>query len=268
MQPKILTPDGDCLIYEYTRMKSPEHLHAMVEIIAPSEGTLQVMLDGSRLDVMPGQVVVIFPGTPHRYPSGEACRGIAILFLPELLSGQGWDFTTLRPASPILELSKLDADVGYCLKRLGEMAASKTNIELASAYLSLLFLRILPALRPEECSVPTMGDLLYRAMQYISQNIAAPLSIRGVAHELGVNTYYLSRILNRKLHMNFREYLNALRIERAKKLLRATSRSIEDIAAACGFSNLRTFDRVFSEACAVTPRDFRKASKVTAEEKK
>ena len=38
-----------------------------------------------------------------------------------------------------------------------------------------------------------------------------------------------------------------------------TSRPIEEIAAACGFANLRTFDRVFVERCGCTPRDFRKS---------
>ena len=59
--------------------------------------------------------------------------------------------------------------------------------------------------------------------------------------------------------MGFRAYLNALRIDRARRYLRMTSRPIEEIAAACGFANLRTFDRVFVERCGCTPRDFRKS---------
>ena len=54
-------------------------------------------------------------------------------------------------------------------------------------------------------------------------------------------------------------YLNALRIDRARRYLRVTSWPIEEIAVACGFANLRTFDRVFAERCGCTPRDFRKA---------
>lgn len=261
MRPKILTPDGDCLIYEYTRLKSPEHLHASIEMVMPRKGTAHVILDERELAIHPGEMLVIFPGTPHSYPESEVCRGMILMFSPEILSRQELDFSSLRPESPVIRLDEQDRDVEYCLQRLAELAVPCTiNVELASAYLSLLFLRILPSLQPKESTAPAVGDLLYRAMQYISQNVSAPLSIRGTARALGVNTYYLSHVLNQRLHMSFRAYLNALRIERARRLLRATSRPIEDIAAACGFSTLRTFDRVFAEICDSTPRDFRKAT--------
>ena len=71
---------------------------------------------------------------------------------------------------------------------------------------------------------------------------------------------------NERLHMGFRAYLNALRIDRARRYLRVTSRPIEEIAAACGFANLRTFDRVFFERCGCTPRDFRKAAAALGQE--
>ena len=58
----------------------------------------------------------------------------------------------------------------------------------------------------------TIRDLLYAAMQYMSQNLTQPLSLRGTAHALGVNTYYLSHVLNERLEMGFRAYLNALSI--------------------------------------------------------
>ena len=127
---------------------------------------------------------------------------------------------------------------------------------LARAYLSLIFLRLLPVLKPESDTVT--GDLIYRAMQYIAQNLARPLDLRAAAHALGVNTSYLSHVLNEKLHMGFRSYLNALRIDRARRMLRATNLPVEEISVACGFTNLRTFDRVFIERCEITPRDYRK----------
>ena len=85
-----------------------------------------------------------------------------------------------------------------------------------------------------------------------------PLSVRATARALGVNNSYLSHVLNEKLHMSFRAYLNALRIERARRLLRVTVRPIEEIGVACGFANLRTFDRVFAEQCGCTPREYRR----------
>ena len=218
-------------------------------------------IGGQEYSFTVGEMLVIFPGMQHSYIRSENCRGVALTFSQEMLASLERDFSALQPEFPILRIDDLDRDVPYCLDRLKEMQAqSMMNEELAEAYLSLMFLRLLPQLQPREPVLAVTGDLLYQAMQYISQNMSQPLNIRSTARALGVNTYYLSRVLNERLHMGFRGYLNTLRIERARRLLRATSRPIEEIGVACGFINLRTFDRVFAERCGCTPRDFRRAA--------
>lgn len=261
MQPTIQHLDGDCQIYLYGSLSTLEHLHTSFEVAVPRRGTIRVRLDGRERAVRPGEIVVIFPGVSHCYSPTEGGEGMILIFSDRMVAGSEGEWGELQPTEPVVELDGQDRDVAHCLDRLNEMAVSGAMDEaLAGAYLSLMFLRLMPALRPERPVLPVTKDLLYRAMQYISQNLAAPLSLRGTAHALGVNTYYLSHVLNERLHMGFRAYLNALRIDRARRYLRVTSWSIEEIAAACGFLNLRTFDRVFADRCSCTPRDFRKAA--------
>lgn len=260
MQHTVLHITEDCAIYPYNRLSTLHHLHASFEILWPRRGEVRVLLDDGERIVRPGEILVLFPGIPHSYLHGEGCSGTIFMFSNKLLFSPEEDWSDFQPVQPIIRLEAVDSDVTHCLERLSCLAANgQVGEAVARAYLSLIFVWLLPILRPEKPAQPMPKDLLYTAMQFMSQNLAQPLSLRSTAHALSVNTSYLSHLLNEKLHMGFREYLNALRIDRARRYLRVTSWSIEEISAACGFTNLRTFDRVFSERCGCTPRDFRKA---------
>ena len=209
--------------------------------------------------VHPGEMLVVFPGVPHACETNGAAEGVMLSFYQEHLSEMGDSLGALQPAVPVINIAQMDPDVQHCLKRLSEMAESGNVDELlAQAYLTLMFIHLTKALQLEQSDPAAAKELLYRAMQYISQNLASPLNLKGTAHALGVNSYYLSHVLNERIHMGFRAYLNTLRMERARRYLRLTSWSVEEVCAACGFNNLRTFDRVFAEHCGCSPREFRK----------
>ena len=182
-----------------------------------------------------------------------------LIFSAQMLADFEENWTEMLPSRPIVRMDALTATCATAWSgwtpwppRAGSTAA-RARLPLPDVHLAD------PRARAGGSATQGTRDVLYRAMAYMSQNYKLPLDIRGTARALGVNTYYLSHILNERLHMSFRAYLNALRIDRARRYLRMTSRPIEEIAAACGFANLRTFDRVFFERCGCTPRDFRKS---------
>ena len=251
--------ESRCLIYNYSRLSRYEHLHSRFEMVSPVSGRILARVDGKEYRLEPGDMLVVFPGMTHSYDPSETSEGYMMTFHSEMLGDLEESMMEVQPAEPLIHLSAHDRDVRHCFERLTEMAGGKVNETLAQAYLTLLFLRLTDALALKQTDPAASKELLYRAMQYISQNLSQPLSIRQTAHALGVNSYYLSHVLNERLHMGFRAYLNALRVERARRYLRVTSWSIEEVAGACGFLTLRTFDRVFLELCGCTPRDFRKS---------
>lgn len=260
MQPTIEHVPQDCLIYPYNRLTGLYHLHTSFEVVAPRSGRIRVRLDDREHDVEPGDLLVVFPGVAHAYAQPDDGDGTILIFSPKMLSSLETDWTEMQPARPVVRLDDVHPDVRYCTDRLHAVAVSENpDGTLIRAYLSLIFFWLIPALSPEKTSRLVTKDVLYRAMEYMSQNYQRRLDIRATARALGVNTYYLSHILNQKLRMGFRAYLNALRIDQARRYLRGTSWPIEEISAVCGFANLRTFDRVFFERCGCTPRDFRKS---------
>ena len=85
------------------------------------------------------------------------------------------------------------------------------------------------------------------------------LNIKDVAMEMGTNHNYLSQYLNNHVEMTFQVWLNTLRIEESKILLKdGKKRSIEEIGAMVGFSQIYNFSRWFRTVTGTTPFRYRK----------
>ena len=54
------------------------------------------------------------------------------------------------------------------------------------------------------------------------------------------------------------DYVNQLRVDRARTLLLATDQEVSRVSAECGYENPRTFNREFRRICGCTPREYRK----------
>lgn len=99
---------------------------------------------------------------------------------------------------------------------------------------------------------------LVRAKRYIEENYTDPdLSLNLLAGQCKTTTSYLSRLFKESFGINFVDYLNQYRIEKAKELLLTTDKSVKDIAFTSGFNSQQNFIRVFKKHAGVTPGQFK-----------
>ena len=78
-----------------------------------------------------------------------------------------------------------------------------------------------------------------------------------IAAQMGVSSNYLSTIFRRETQYSINEYLNAVRLNHAKKLLRDTNLKVYEIAEKTGFSDAYYFSSVFKRNIGVTPSEYR-----------
>lgn len=78
-----------------------------------------------------------------------------------------------------------------------------------------------------------------------------------LAQLLGVSRPYLSRVMARRFGRPLSTVLREKQVNEAKRLLQTTDRSMDDVAAACGFGDRSTFYRVFRAMTGSTPRQYR-----------
>ncbi|NMM64084.1 helix-turn-helix transcriptional regulator [Clostridium sp. P21] len=72
-----------------------------------------------------------------------------------------------------------------------------------------------------------------------------------------ISPNYLSTIFNEKNGMSLKDYINKLRIEKAKVYLEETDMKISDISKKIGYSQLSYFGSIFKKMENCTPNGYR-----------
>ncbi len=85
----------------------------------------------------------------------------------------------------------------------------------------------------------------------------ADFSLYKLAEEMKLNANYLSTRFKKECGMGFVRYINQLRIEKAKILLKDMRHRTNEVAAMVGFDNPRYFTRIFKEMTGLIPSEYR-----------
>jgi len=96
-----------------------------------------------------------------------------------------------------------------------------------------------------------------QAVRWIDQHLMESFPMSSVAVAAGLSESGLRRRFHDELGKSPAEYVTQQRIERAKQLLRETSRPVTDIAFSLGFNSSPYFGAVFKRQTGHTPSQFR-----------
>jgi len=99
-----------------------------------------------------------------------------------------------------------------------------------------------------------------KAMAYIHEHYAEPISLNAVARSIGMSKEYLARCFHQETGMTVVTYLNRYRIGQAKAHLDAGEKNLTHIALKVGFSSGPYFSRVFRQEVGMAPSEYRQAS--------
>jgi two-component system response regulator YesN len=98
--------------------------------------------------------------------------------------------------------------------------------------------------------------VLREALHYIDAHYAEPVQLTGVAEVCNVSAGYLSRLFSQHLYLSFNDYLNSVRLERARIALQEGSQSIKEIAYSVGYRDPNYFSRIFKKFIGSSPSEF------------
>ncbi|GGF92055.1 putative HTH-type transcriptional regulator YtdP [Paenibacillus albidus] len=115
-----------------------------------------------------------------------------------------------------------------------------------------------PVLAAIRSTSETRDPVISFVLDYLDKHCGEDINLNLVADKLNLTPGYLSSIFKEKTGINFSEYLNNLRIERAKELLMNLDLLIQDIALQVGYQNVNSFIRMFKRSSGLTPGEYRK----------
>lgn len=123
-------------------------------------------------------------------------------------------------------------------------------------YYKQFFLNICQTIKP--MSIYSSNDTIEKICTYLSRNYANPLNQEFIASLFYINRSYMSTLFKERTGETFIDYLNNIRIEKAKELLESTNKKMYNIARSVGYDNAKYFFRIFKKKTGITPEQYRK----------
>lgn len=103
-----------------------------------------------------------------------------------------------------------------------------------------------------------ISPFIRRVIGYVQRNYAHNIDLKQVALEYKVNSMYLGQLFRKETGETFTSYINHLRIDKAKHLLRTTHLKTNDIASQVGYVNANYFPTIFKKIVGKSPSDYQR----------
>ncbi len=95
-------------------------------------------------------------------------------------------------------------------------------------------------------------------LQYLETNFCdSNLSLDMVAIELGLSKSHLSRLFKEKIRTNYKDYVAALRIQRARRLIKEKRCKVQEVINMVGYHDINSFNRKYRKMVGMSPTDDR-----------
>jgi len=101
------------------------------------------------------------------------------------------------------------------------------------------------------------------AKAYIMQHLTEPLSLETVSSNVNVSPFHFCKVFKRGTGMTFTDYVNHVRVEKARRMLLRPGARITDVAYDVGFQSLSHFNRSFRRIVNESPTEYRARLKST-----
>lgn len=281
MSAEIPLPSGDPIaISEFTGAQSvASHFHRFIELVFIMEGGCRHTYLGRTALLTAGDAFIIVPGQSHAYEIDARTVIVNCIFTADFL-GEDWNalrrlggfyhFVVLEPllrfdlnGEQILRLSPpLLSHVRGQLNLIDRECRGRAEGYLYAAKAHLLSLLLLLGRVWEQVHAgPVPGryrrELVEKAVLHIHEHLSEPLTIPGLASLIPLHPDYFRRIFREVTGVTPVAYINRLRVEKAKELLRKTGLPVARVAEAVGMEP-RSFSRIFRQTEGIGPLTFRK----------
>lgn len=246
------------------------HWHKELEFIYLRSGSANICINNQTYPIHAGDLIFCDSGDIHYSNSFDSEHTIEFLvFDPQLITNR-YQYSNF--SSPLISAGELEA---YGLTGEAEALFSQIPIELQKKepfYQDIVRAKIqsfwyqlkrnapnTPASVSHNSRNVLLNDL-QKLLTFLEEHYAENITLEQAAHIMHFSNSHFSRTFKKLTGIPFVTYVNRIRVEHASELIRNGSGKMTEISLSCGFSNIRTFNRVFKEITGFTPSQFARLS--------
>ncbi len=241
------------------------HSHEYYELYFLLEGTRQFFIGNRMYVVDSNTLVVVPPFVLHKTDGGPYMR-ININISSNLLKPQYIEMLGEIQKHFAINLTPPFKDVILYLLNVGaeefsENTANKRDISLAITETILFILSKNELITTDLSAVTVKNDsssLILKIVSFLNGNYTRAITLEEICKTFFISKMSLCTKFKFYMHCTVNEYLTRLKLTKAKELLVNTDKSIEKIAAECGFSSANYFGLIFKKEIGLSPLNYRK----------
>lgn len=254
------------------------HTHAdFSELVIVMDGAAQHIVNGETYPIAKGDVFVISNDTAHGFAAAERLRICNIMFQNDIFAHcrdirQLSGFQALFVLEPhyaretrFVSQLKLRTDAyAVTIGLITEMMETYTarepcwRDELGAEFIRLC-LRLSRYYRSDADSMAQEILKLADAAAYIEHHYTEPITLSQLSETAGYSERQLLRLFRNTFGQTPQNYISALRMKKAQKLLRSGGMPIGEVAWRCGYDDQNYFSRCFKQFSGMTPTAYRRA---------
>ena len=244
-----------------------KHWHQSIEIFAVFEGGLLFYLNGEEYSLHAGEFIIVNSNEIHSIES--PCQNDTLVLQIPLKTFADY-FVGEQFIRFTHDSRKQDEQMMEVLRNMQDTYSEKKcgyEMKVRSYYYMLLYLMVTKyrvlEVTPDMIRKNKKLTRLSVITSYIKENYDSELSLEQLAEVFGYTPAYLSRMFQKYAGINYKSYLQSIRLEKAFQELTNTEHTISEVALNNGFPNSKAMGRAFFGKYGVMHSEYRKNMKKT-----
>lgn len=237
-------------------------VHPYGVVVLVREGKTRVHHSGA-LELRTGDVHLIPPGDAHATSHLERAAGWALGFWPERSSHSFRLFSQVRSGChPVLSPSARQRErleTWFAALEAEFEGAAEEREDALAALLQLILVELVRVNGPALHAASEASSLARQVLAFVEVHALQPLALSDVARAVGRTAPHVASVVRRETGGTVGQWILIQRMGEARRRLRSTDASIEDIAGQVGYADVTHFIRQFRRVHGTTPAKWRRA---------
>lgn len=247
--------------------KIPYHTHTTYELLLMLSGELLVTINSEDTLVREGDLLLIDRMTLHSYsPVTECIHVVCQIDILSLMNQEEASLPHFLVNSTLSPHNDAYHHLRHLIVKLIDAQSQNDQNTGSKGVLYEIMSELILNFTAED-GVPCHStgnaneDRQNSLVSYIMEHYRENLTMNHLAEEFNLSVPYLSAFFKKQIGITFTEYYNSIRLDRATNEMLALDDSIENIAHNNGFSDSRTFVKLFQNKYKMRPSAYRKVIK-------